>query len=375
MPWQKKAGTPDYVNATQFFATAITGTSEDWLLQHLVLLGDRTLDVNALCAAGPFSCESLDALDFLGFLGGGRVGVAAGGIGLIPKLACFIDQRVFSAMCEQTMAGFDCASIGTRNTWIPGASDNMWYFEDIPTGFTHMRVGVVNDNGHPGQCAAIAYGYSDGPPTNLGVIAAFSGVSTGFIGGEYPIQPTATKFAVRCDPNGATFEVWFCNPGATEIPPEDIPEPEGVLPPTTRDYPDIAALGAELDNVERKLHWLIDAQVSSQISNTYPMVPSEESTPVIDDSDIPLDESVVGVLVVCSDLGNQTDERFGEPRQLHRLGRVVIGNDEGWLPPIEITVSPMLIASLPAGMTKARVHVLPPATAIVTLMKRQMPAG
>jgi hypothetical protein len=152
-------------------------------------------------------------------------------------------------------------------------------------------------------------------------------------------------------------------------------QPASAIPPEAGVYTTIADLGAELDRLEYKLHAVLDIGTQGTIRSTLALVPDAEPVSLEGDETVELVDESAGFIVTVANIGNQTDERFGEPRMLHNLGRVVVGSATGWMPPIEITVSPMLICNLPPGVKYVRVHVLPPATATIQKLKAPAPVG
>jgi hypothetical protein len=353
VPWQRKDDAPvvAVLDAGAFSALLIRWP---WLQYLAPALAGEVLDVTTFCQAGPQYDPPVTMGDivWLGVPDYGRP------FTILEVTRAIARQEAFASYCENTDVEGEpvCTVPDTRSAWLAPPNDNMWYFEDIPPGYTHLRLSVIDDNGHPGGCAAIAYGYSDPPPANLGVIGAFSGVGSGFVGGAYPIQGTATKFAVRCDPNGATFGVAWCNIGAgTYEPPEPVEDPDVVLPDGT---------GATLDALEVKLDYI---QQRLRGTPNFALDPTSMSgVGELVDGEL-LD--AVGVLVLISDRPSTRSEWSGDPPRYPGMAQLTFGNTEGWWQHIDIEHEESVFLPLPHGATRWSVRCQPPMRASVTLYR------
>lgn len=368
MTWQKKAAAPAFANLAEEVEAIVTGGPDGWVLPWLDILGNQIIDVNAFCTAGPETCPPLDAFDFLGLVGGGRLGSTIGAAGLGAKLACFARQRMFSAYCEQPVP----ATTGCGPDFFPPTFGGDWVIADVPAGTNEVFVG----GGHGGNVQQVYYVTNH----DLNTINWSQGLHWRTVAPDIYIdntgRATATQMAIRINAF-RPYAYRLCGSAAhTDVftPPVQA-KPLTAIPPTPRVYATIPDLGKELDNIENKLHWILDTVVTGAYELHAASVVDGPSVTVQPNVDIPLLEDASGFIVTVSSIGNQTDEHFGEPRQLHRLGRVVIGNAAGWGPPLEITVSPMLITNLPPGTDRIRVHVEPPATATVVPLARVIPRG
>lgn len=369
MPWTKKPAAPNYANLTEEVLAIITGGPDAWVVPWLDIVGNQIIDVNAFCAAGPEVCDPLDAIDFLGFVPGGRFSRSIGVIGLAPKLACFLRNRLFSAYCELLVP----ASSGCGPDVPPNLVDGGgWNIMDVPAGTTSVYV----QGGHGGNVQQVFYTSNH----TTGGIDWSHGLSWSTVAPDIYIDNDGRAIdrimAIRTNAfRSPSYKLCGAAAHTTTYTPPVVPQPPTAIAPTPKVYGTIPDVGKELDRIEQKLHWVLNSLVSAEIELHAPSVVDAPPIAVQPNVDIPLLPDASGFIVTVANIGNQTDERFGEPRQLHRLGRIVLGNAGGWFSPIEITVNPMLVTNLPAGTDRIRVHVEPPATATVLALARAQPVG
>jgi hypothetical protein len=382
MTWQKKSAAPDFARFLDTLKADVTGGPEAWTLPFLNQLADYTIDVNAFCAAGPEECASLEALDFIGFLPKpGWLGAALTTLGMREKLACFGRNRMFGAWCENVVgAGTYSTDLAADPCTVAGPDNYFTAIRAIPAGSTHYRVtwsGVTTpDTGHRWSTRLRFYTTSGGSITfDSFTDPAFVPPVSGRVYGPGTIDASWHYYscglvAVDAGLVCGHVEADFDGGGTVPYTPPDLDQPDSAIPPAAGDYPDIASLGAKLDEIEEKLHNVIYGVTQLQ-AESFPVVHEPVTAPVdATNTTIDLDDDVIGVLVTVSDAAPFTDERFGVPFALHRLGRLVIGTVNGWAPSIDITVSPMLVWDLPPHPTQMAVYVAPPATATVQPLRR-----
>lgn len=369
MAWTKKAAAPAYANLTEEVLALITGGPDAWVLPWLDIVGNQIIDVNAFCADGPEVCDPLAPIDFLGFLGGGgRLGAGLNAAQLGPKLACFARNRLFGAYCEQIVP----ASSGCGPDFVPFAPQHGWVIADVPAGTNEVFVG----GGHGGNVQQVFYVTNH----DLGTINWSQGLSWRTVAPDIYIdnsgRATSRQMAIRIN-DFVPYAYRLCGAAAhtdTYVAPAQ-PQPPTAIAPTPKVYATIPDLGVELDHLENKLHWVLESLIQRDVELHNANVVDAPPVTVQPNVDIPLLPDASGFIITVANIGNQTDMRFGEPRQLHRLGRVVLGNAGGWYSPIEITVNPMMVTNLPAGTDRIRVHVEPPATATVLPLAKAPAAG
>ena len=375
MAWVVKAGVPAYVNWLESARAAILGTDYEWVGDYFWLLSERTLDTAQFCSLGPLVCEPLNPLDFLGFVGAGRFGRGVQAASLGDKLTCFLQQRMFEVYCENTIPTGEnvCTFLYSQVTGVESGGDRIIADRLVPA-CDKLAVG----GGQPGGGQQHIVYYSDSHAFTgqiaTGGVAGFTASGIPVILYDWVQHDRWIWVNGNVGPNPWTF--YACTTGTgvpTDYTPPPAPErPPYAVQPPDQTYTDIADLGAELDLIERKLHVVIEQGISTQIDREWPLAVEGEVTPVESDEDVALVD-VAGVIVTLSNIANQVDERFGEPRELHRVGRIVFGTEAGWLAPIEITVTPQLFVGLPPGVTRVRLHLLPPTTGTMQFVKRQTP--
>lgn len=401
MPWTMAPGAPAYAYPIEVVRAMILGTPDAWLTDWLWLIGGVPTAVAPLCAAGPQECEAFTEADFLSAAtSGNRAGLAINLLQLVPKLQCFVEQRLFSAYCENTTVEPGPGAWLTYDGAACGTGPDVWDCliwsgtTPLPRDASELRMYVSS-----GGAATIALAVSWNSPMTTGVSAdvAQSGRTASGYGGVdavvggtrvlniapyqssgrdlYPFMVRRGGTPPAIQPYCAVIDYFGPTPGEPDTydPPPVYQPPTAVAPPPG-DYPDIAAVGAELDLIERKLEILLDDAANREVATLWPLVPVGGPFAVTNDTDISIPEGG-GLVVAVTNIGNQTDESYGEPRRLHRLGRVTVGSSSGWLPPFDITVTPMMLVGLPLEVTRARVHVMSPAVAQVQILQRAQPVG
>ena len=401
MVWVKAPSAPDYAYAPEVVRALITGTSDAWMLDWLYLLNQTATDVNALCAAGPQDCAAFDAFDFLSAVtSGNRIGLAVNFGQLMMKLSCFAEQRLFGAYCVNTV-------VTEGNSWqdydvnplcvtrVAEVWNSVMYLGgvNLPAGTTFVRFNQLSGQsnqvyiGLADPTLNLAIGYDDQPSVAKTGLGGTDPVTGGYK--EYDFStwlaahPNARPHLTARDgyhapPNDAwCFHIQFYGPGGTTtepyVPPP-VDQPPTAIAPPAGDYPDIAALGRELDNIERKLHFVLEQGILQEIATVWPLTEDPEVLEPANDESIDLGDAS-GFIVTVSNPGLDVDESFGSPVEMRGVGRVVLGNGSAWMPPIPITVSPLLLTNLPPTITVCRVHVFVPATFTVQRLRRAAPVG
>lgn len=380
MVWQKKAAAPDFARFLDRVKADVTGTPEAWTLPFLDQLSDYVVDVNAFCAAGPEECDSLDALDFLGFLPRPSwLGAGLTVLSLQDKLACFGRNRLFGAWCENVVpAGQYGNETCYRVDKAPAQNDVTRVTVDKPAGATHLKTRCSSTDGVSGSrvfyCQVIWLGLTSGDPHPMDYIGPQNPNAVYTL--TIPPGTTAVQFNNYDWVMGGTVCTQWDGGGTAPYVPPTVVQPPTAIGPEPKVYVDIPDLGRELDSIEQKLHSLVYGVTQLQVSD-FPVVHEPVSAPVdATNTEVPLEEDVIGVLITTSNVGPFADERFGLPVALHRLGRVVIGTVNGWGRPIDITVSPMLIWDLPPKPTRIVAYAAPPATVTVQPLRRAVgPVG
>ena len=178
------------------------------------------------------------------------------------------------------------------------------------------------------------------------------------------ISATDLTTHVEC----GNVQLMFNAGGTTDHVATPQPQPTGVVAPGGTTPADLASMAHELDNLELKLDHVV--QMLDFMTGLIGLPPafSDPAVPVVADTPIDL-VGATGVLVTVSGIPDGADEQFGSPAKYHRLGRVTLGNDVGWMPSFDLEHNPLLIMPLPAGVTRTIVTVRPPITATVTVLR------
>lgn len=375
MSWRKKASAPDYANLAEKVEALITGGPDAWVLPWFNLMpGNVNMDVNAFCALGPPEVVEFGPLDFVGFIGGTRLGGALSSVSLGDKIAQWAFGKLFQAYCEQatSVPGAFCdfytgSQLITGDwSWTPTPS------VPIPAGATQVRVTLTG--GGPGFANQNYLRADESLVSQGGGFTSGSGPHTEGI----PAGAVKTSTQVRWSGSNYTATVvyaWDCGTSTTSYTPPPVVQPPSAIAPAPRVYVTIPDLGKELDALEMKLHWILGYTSDRVVADIAPLV-ADEILPVADAAtDVPLAADVAGFILNVTGIPPFVDETFPAPNRLHRLGRVLLGNGVAWSPPIEVTVVPMLILKESTFHTVVRVQLNTPAVGSVTTLVKAPPLG
>ena len=376
MVWVKKSAAPDYVNALARVRLGLEGSADDWLLPWLNLIpAGLILDVNAFCGDGPPPAAEFTIDDFLGGLVGGPLGAGIAVFGLREKVNARAREHLFAILCEEHLTGgthcetfeADILMATTGQTWAPP--------RNIIAGGATLKITCVALSTN-GLHDMHVYWFAAGGYLTETFAASPLLTAVGQVQ-NHAVPATADQFQISTNGAGQRVKLEFCGITGTinDHVPDAIVQPDSAIPPEPGVYVDVGDLGAELDAIEQKLHWVLDYTAHQLVTAIDPLVADDVVDVVDPEEDVELGPDVLGVIVTITDIPGSTDERFGEPRQLHNLGRVVLGNGTAWLPPVPITVSPMLLLKTDATITAVRVQTFPPAAATVTKLVRAAPVG
>jgi len=379
MVWTKKFGAPDFAYPAEVTRAWIQGTPDAWIGDWLYLLGGVPINVPLLCAMGPQTCAPFDQLDFLSAVtSGNRFGIAVNFAQLLNKLSCFCMQRVFAAYCQDTGPTV-CQTLDRVSSWNWATPSVM---AKPSTSIVRVRYELLGTEGGATGVDVQLYACNDATgssPVKIDEVLHLTGAAVTHINVDSSQGGPFLRVGGSAYPGGsgqnATCIVCIdgTDPEGPFVPP-DIYQPPTAIPPPAGNYPDIAALGAELDRIENKLHLVLEQGIQQEIASIWPLVESGEVETPTNDEDVELGDAA-GFIVTVSNPGLDVDESFGAPIEMNGVGRVVLGNGVAWLPPIPITVSPLLLTNLPATITVCRVHVYVPATFTVQRLARAAPTG
>jgi hypothetical protein len=378
--WQKKANAPAYVNMGETFTALITGDPTwGWLLGWVPVLGNPTVDVAALCAAGPPEVQPITIADFIPTHPRNPREQIQANVDLVARLRSLAYDRIYGAYCENVVAqgvfstyfsGRVCVDHATSNVWSSGVNP-------VPAGSTQYRVTFANVDPsifHGWQQRIMFFtdaaqngrvDYNDGhPPTDP---------STGFTTGPVAVPAGHTHFSVvfiAADSQAACADVLieFNGGGTTPHDPLLQPQPVGLPGRGPVTSPTLPSMAAELDNIEFKLDH-VTAQID-YLTSIIGLPPSfsDPAVPVVPDSPVDL-TGASGVVVTLSSIPAGADEQFSNPPKFHRIGRLTLGTKEGWLPSFDLEHNPLVVLPLPPGVTRAQVSVKPPTSATVTILR------
>jgi hypothetical protein len=369
--WTKKSASPDYVNLAETVEALITGTPDGWALPWWSLVDNRVVDVNAFCTLGPETCASLDINDFLIGLGAGEFAPAVILLGLRDKLSCWARQRLFAAYCENDLSS-DWGSWTCFDLHAPDAGQ-VDQFVAYPAGADQFQFKwgpAIDHVGGSGQLNL--YRSLGGAPTEG---TRFGRVEGNIATEQAPdIARTTGAFDSVYFSAKLGYEVHVCvrfHGGAEDYVPPELVEPPGLVAPTPKTYTDIADLGAELDKLEQKLHWVLDYAAAAASDKFIPLVVDGSTEEPEPDEDIELGPQHLGVIVYAAPVTYETSLEFGDPPRLFHYGRILMGNGDGWLQPIDLTVQPMIVLKPDPTMNVVRVHARDGVT--ITLQKLVKP--
>lgn len=404
MPWQRRPTAPQYANVVQQLELMLTGTSDAWLLDWLHVLGDPVWDVDALCAAGPPDDVSFGALDFASALTATNwLGKVITGLDIGDKLYQFGKQRMFAALCENTSpiatshAGWwpilqvdyaHAANTPYGNGLAPNGVATIPFTVPVPDAATMVQIHYTQDPNLGGQ---MAYGLVDQDGIN-GTFGTLFGeridtvcIVPGPACTQYPYhQFDGSLHLWSLDRWQSTPPVWHFrvevnaqpqNPPGASIPPIVVTQPPSAIANTPRVYASFQDVGSRLDQLNNGLAWVLNNQLAQLARDNMPLEPSGPPFAVEPDMEYGVTLDDAGLLVTLTTPPQWSTELFGQPSQLSRVGRVTLGTVDGWFEPIPITVSPLVITPIPAGVTRVRVFVIPPLDATVTRLLRTRPAG
>lgn len=367
MPWTPKGSAPARFNLGAAVAALITGDATwAWLLDWLPLLPEVTIDTARMCAAGPVAVPAIDDSVFIG--GDPALDIADAFLRLprlYAALQALAQDRVFGAYCELLVgATVGCTTFyeGPRGAAVDGhpiASD------PIPTGGAlDVRVtavsGVLSDHAvHFWQSNAGGDAIAELVPG--GVHLGANGANT-----TVDIHAYAYIFLQDAGEDGVIWRVELCGHPAEVVDhtPTPQPQPAGAIPPTSGVYPDLAAVGKELDRQELKLdivlgllQLVVDRGIAGPTSAGPPHAAADGA--VVSPSAIGYRLDVVGIPAGAG-------EMFGDPVKYHKIGRYTLGSADGWLSAVEIQHNPELVAPIPPGVDRILVVMNAPATCTIT---------
>jgi hypothetical protein len=148
------------------------------------------------------------------------------------------------------------------------------------------------------------------------------------------------------------------------------------------DYPDLPALGHELDRLELKsdsmlglLAQLVASDPSARLAAILALLGAGSAVidaPAAAAADTVLDASgTVGAIVSFTDPGPEADVSFGLPTAYYHIGRVTYGTEAGWYAPQELRVNPLIIGPWGPDITRVQVAMYG-GTATVSFIRRPL---
>jgi hypothetical protein len=358
VPWQPKASAPAYFNLGEAFTALITGdTTWSWLLKWVPLIGDVSFQTSAFCSQGPSQTDPLQPSDFV-TSSRNPIGTFINRAVLALKIRDAAYDRVFGAYCEQ---GLSAGWTSSANAAYAGVSIDI----PVPAGANQIRTqclagesgGRLYWYGRDAANNTVWMGHNQDPP-GPGPLYTDS-IPAGMI----ILHIAGDSGAVR----GTVQYSWYTPTGATApYTPTPQPRPAGIVDPTSKVYNTIQDLGAELDALELKteqtldtVHWLA-LQTTVAASTTDTPIPAANGATKI------LPQGAVGFTVTWSPVPHQADEFFGGVPQYRRVGRITLGNANGWIQSIPLEHTPQLVVPLPAGVDRCVVDTAPGVSATVT---------
>jgi hypothetical protein len=369
--WTPKGGAPATFNLNDAFAALITGdVNWGWLLSWVPLINPVQFDTAQFCARGPMTVPPLGVADF--HLDPFEQGLASGTALLqnAARLQAVAMDRVFGAYCEQvTTVSNPCTVVASA----PDPPNPGWRFVHTPDGTQYVKM-TFGGGGHV-QWWFYAHGnsdYTNYEVGNQGNIANIPGGQT--VSRTDGPNHQWMAFTFDLGPQPTLVEV--CGAAATVVPhvPTAQAQPAGVIAPLPGVYADISSLGKELDRLELKaetilamLSVLVDRNAAGPVT----------SDPPADAAAGPLvAPGAIGYAITVAGIPVGSTEMFGTPVKYARIGRYSLGSANGWLPAVEVSHSPMLVAPLPPGVDRIQVTLNAPETGTVkALYPPKLPAA
>lgn len=379
MVWIRKADAPTSFSLAQAFAADITGDlTWSWLAQFIPLIPPAQYDTDAFCSAGPYPASPLTAADFLSALGSNPYGgIFVGGSIVGQNVSAAAMNRMFGAYCINRTGGdpdepTTCNVVGT---FAKNDADGIVDQFPVPDGT--FRVGVRNLGPSVGRIDIYGYNSAHGYTGQLAALG--EDVAAPWSAFQYVDWSDAIAF-MTINGHGGAQSIEICiwptvnTPTDTPFTPTAQPQPDGVLLPTPGDYPDIAALGRELDAIELKLEYVMSVLSSVADQTPVPVGAAGPPEDIVDDAPIDI-TGAAGMVVTITTLPPSADEEFGSPPIFHRLGNVIFAGPDGFGPVIPVQTTPLVILPMPPTRTTASLRMKPGTVGHIRLIPKAIPLG
>ena len=329
MPWKPKNSNPEVVSLGQAFGALVSGDqSLSWLATFIPLVQDIQINVADLCAAGPPPDPELIHLPIIG-PAGLRLPPVPDVLYIAQRIQQVAMARVFGAYCMSDLgpggvAG-GCVNFGPFTT--PAASSVVFSDYYCPVSFEQLNVE-----------------WAGGPPCAVqDYILDYPGHVIDFT--EHTLGPDFLGYTrtIHCPANsrvqlvsgggfstGTQVNFSLCGLGADivgDTPFTQTPQgpPSGWVPPVAGSYPDLPAVGRELDAQELKLDAILAFLMQSNI--IIPPVgapdPPPAALPINPAVPIVIPPDALGIVVTLTSWPGWTSEVFSVPPRLYKVGRVV----------------------------------------------------
>lgn len=382
MPWVPKPGVPAEFDLSQAFYALVRGEPAwDWVSKWTPLVGLVRRDTASFCAAGPPPDVAIPDLPKLGgpwnIVADALTATAIGG-----KISQLMGQRVFYAYCTSTDPGTGSATWyevcraavagGSPHTVLldcpaPDSNGSNYRLHQVYTAgngtWIHVDINLAG-----ARVEDWGSGPVEGPMDYVrGMAGPFDQVS-------WYIDDRAGNSTVS---GYIAVERYGVPPAGDVAPPPPPPPPPGGNPdlgPPPETLPDI---GAELQRQEVKL----DAALSllRHLASRNLPVDTDPVTPAPKPGDPPAGgpaaqvetSDALGVVVDVDVIPPEAGMDFVTPPRYRRMGILLMQTADGWLPPVDITVSPMVVRPIPPGVTLARAETWPGGSVRVRLLMPQ----
>lgn len=365
-----KSTAPVSFNAVDAILSVIHGDPVwGWLEGYAHLYPNQYVSTAWFCAQGVQNAGPLNLGDLLNLAPLGTAEFFAGEQRIATKIIGALHQRLFMAMCVQESVAADwCQPIVSHVVGPAGTQVDV--FVAAPAGATDVQLGLDGVNNGDQFSNTIAY-VNDGPGTqNLIQIAGPVNTNQtwfGDWGSAHSLSGRSHLYLTAKYNYIADWHIRFGPCGAETIPyvAPDSPIPAGYTPRVVPPTATVADLAPLLFALEQKLEMLLPISAGILTNQLDTGTVQAEPLEVVTNSPINA-VGWLGFIVTLSGVPQQSDVSFGTPARYAKLARVNVGTEDGWYPPIEINVSPMIVRPMPPGGDRVSVTVDPPATATVT---------
>jgi hypothetical protein len=358
MPYVPKSVAPATFSLGQAFGALVAGDlSLSWLSSFIPLVQDVMIDTAALCANGPPPDPSVPT-GFQPMIPGLRGSIPTNYLVYITeRIQQVALARVFGAYCElQTTTAGVCFEFhgeihGGGNTTIgsgdlPSTGDLGYTVQTYWAGGNDKAlIGFQYDPGSGVWADIFNDGnYENGWPTGNTTTGGLVGSSSWW---GKPWRLVVNTPGTDANRVGLNFTWSGDCAGTAPYVPTPQPEPPGFIGPPALDYPDLPAVGKELDRQELKLDAILSFLMQSNIiipplGPPEPLPDPTDIAPITPDDPavkVPLPKGALAIIVTLSSWPARVSEGYTPPKHLYRVGRAIFNGFGADGPVVQIELS------------------------------------